>query len=468
MSSAFANSRSRSFTTSPRAAAVPQERRVEQTKQSLDLFAFMDLLVFPIALQFCYIGMVFGNNIDVAKEIQTGAQSTLTFQILLKLVFVAIGLVIGGWGWWYRQRVRALLTSLPGTMILALLAWHFVTSPMAMSAFKSFIAAVSFLSIVLVTTSMLACFGVRRLVMTTLFGIILYVLGSIVLYAVSPEMATFKEVMNRFVTIERFGGLAHPNMLGKYAVMMVLLTMIAIGDGYLDWKWSVPSILLAAGVLVACLSRTPVIAGVAACGIVMAPILRKRETYLAIAGCMIAGLIGFVIVESTIGFDFVAEKLIAKVTKTGSAEEVTTVTGRTDIWKYSLARSAERPIFGWGSASTAVVMEDMSGHSHNLILHPILAMGFPGGALVIVILLMNLVNAIRMDSLLLRGVLVFTLVLGMVESPLLGSFPDGLTILWIAITLLPILLILDKQADRGLVNSPAVDNVHRPNFSTAT
>ncbi len=453
MDSLIPDRRCRSFSSEispPSRDAVPAMQPSRQAR--MDLAGFFNLVLYPIFLQVSYIGMVFVNNIDLAKEIQTGG-SSFTFQNLIRLAFLALSLVVGAWGWWHREKVRLLLSSLPGLFILALAGWHFVTVPMALDPTKAFVSAFSFVAIVMITTAMLAEFGFRKFVLATLFGALLYVLVSIGLYLVAPEMATFKEVMNRIVTVERFGGLSHPNILGKYAVLMLILTIGCIADGYINWKWVVPILVLAAGVLVASKSRTPIIAGTAAALMIMLPLLRMRGTYLAIAaGCLI-GILGYMTIESSLGFDFVLEKIISKGTKTGSADEVTTVTGRTDIWQYSLARSVERPIFGWGAASTPIVMEDMSGHSHNIILHPILAIGFPGGMMVIMLILLNFVTAIRLNSAVVRGCLIFLVVIGLVESPLLGSFPDALTCIWLATTLLPVYLVLERGDNKRHLQS---------------
>ncbi len=387
--------------------------------------------------------MVFGNNIDIAREIQSANESSLSFQIILRLGLMVLGLACAVWGWWFRPPVRFALMTIPGLFLLTLGAWHLMTAPLALMPTKAFIGFFSLMAAMMVSINTLYEFGLKRLTILAIVGIVVYLLASIGLYVVAPELATFKEVMNDVVTIERFAGLSHPNFTGRYAVLSVFLAIIAIRCDFMNWKWIIPIFFLALGVLVASLSRTPVVAGIAASAVIMLPLLRWGETYLAIALASVVLLLGYVAMESTIGFDFVVDQLVEKTTKTGSSEEIKTGTGRTDIWAYSISKTIERPVFGWGIGSTALVMEDQSGHSHNILLHPTLALGLPGGALVLLILLMNLYAALKTGHPFITGIITFIVVLGLVESPLLGSFPDGVCMLWFVITILPVYMKLN-------------------------
>ncbi len=412
--------------------------------EPLNLVGFFDNVLYPKLLMFCFVGMMFGNAMDLAKEIQGADESNLSFQILYKLFFMMIGLLLSAWGWWFRPRVRFLMTTVPGLMLLTLGGWHLVTAPMALIPTKAFIAFMSYMTVLLVCFCLLVEYGKKVALLASMIGLLLYSIVSVVLYFVSPEMATFKEVMNDVVTVERFGGLAHPNVIGRYAVLTILLAGLALRLGYMRWKWMIPIGAISVGVLLASLSRTPVIAGVAASSLILMPLIRYGKTYVVIALLAMGVVASFLAVESTIGFDVVFDRLIQKTTKTGSTEEITTGTGRTDIWAYSIVKTAERPIFGWGIGSTPIVMEERSGHSHNLLLHPALALGLPGVTLVLMILIYNIRWAFKQRDLFIGTMLLFILVLGLVESPLLGSFPDGVCMLWFIITILPILTILEK------------------------
>ena len=412
----------------------------------INLFGYFDQVLFPFFLPLSYVGMVLCNGIDLEHEIQSQGESNLTFQILLKLALLAIGLSVGAWGWWNRQAVRTVLSSLPGMFLLVLVGWHFFSAPMAIAPMKAAAAAFSCLSVLLLTACMLTEYGVKYFVLATMVGIGLFCFGGAALYVVNPKLATFHEVLSSVVQVDRFAGLSHPNGLGRYAAMMIVLSLAATAENYFSWKWVIPIAATSVAFLLASLSRTPVIAAFFAAVALMLPLLRRKETYLAVASMFFLALAAYLVIESSIGFDAVQDKIIRKGTKSGSAEEVTSLTGRTDIWAYAISRSAEKPMFGYGTGSTAAVMEDRSGHAHNMILQPMLAMGFPCALIVVGILLLNGFYAVRLDNSVLRGVLIFLIVLGAVETSVLGSFPDAMTTLWFGITLLPIVLVTQKTS----------------------
>jgi exopolysaccharide production protein ExoQ len=418
--------------------------RTTAKAKPINLLMFIDTVLFPFLLQLAFFGMFFGNTIDVSREIKGIGESQFNFQILYKLGFMMLGIGVGGWGWWFRKDVRFVLLTLPGLLLIALGGWHFATIPMALIRDKALISCVSYFSALIVTVVTLMEFGMKRTTLLAIAAMFAYSVASIGLYVVAPELATFKEVMNDVVTIERFSGLAHPNFLGRYATLTMVLSLAAISMGYMNWRWFIPLSIVSIGCLIASLSRTPVIAGAAAIAVISIPLLKRRDTYMAIAMLAVAVGLGLLFIERTIGTDYITDRIIEKTTKTGSSEEIKTGTGRTEIWKYSIEKSAERPFFGWGMGSTSLVMEDQSGHSHNILLHPILALGLPGGVLVGVILTLNLAAAYRWKHPILQSVIVFIVVLGLIESPLLGPFPDGVCMLWFTITILPILLIRDQ------------------------
>lgn len=423
-----------------------------------NVLKYIDAFAYPLLLQICFVGMVFGNSIDVSKEIQQAGQSSLTFQILFKLCFTAMGCGLGFWGVWFRRDIRRLMLTFPGILLGALAVWHLVTIPMSLMPSKAFISFVSFVSVLLVSVAMLIEFGIKRTVLASIIGIELHLVVSVVLYIVAPELATFKEVLNDVVTVERFGGLSHPNYEGRYAVLGSLLAIAAVSEGWLNWKWLIPIGVLSLGVLVACLSRTPLVAGMVAMAVISVPLLRSGQTFLAIALAAMAIMLGYLAFETKYGSDAIVRMIVAKTTKTGSSEEITTGTGRTEIWQYSISKSMERPLFGWGMGSTSLVMEEHAGHSHNILLHPILALGFPGGALVLAILILDVIAAFNSNSILMRSVITFIIVLGLVESPLLGSFSEGLCMLWFILTLIPIVTIWQQgswvpNAEKSVANA---------------
>ena len=74
--------------------------------------------------------------------------------------------------------------------------------------------------------------------------------------------------------------------------------------------------------------------------------------------------------------------VLSVVTKTGDVTELTSATGRTEIWAEAIRLIGERPLTGYGLNSSPALMEDFSYHTHNLVLHATFSGGVVAGLLV--------------------------------------------------------------------------------------
>jgi O-antigen ligase len=69
------------------------------------------------------------------------------------------------------------------------------------------------------------------------------------------------------------------------------------------------------------------------------------------------------------------QRLINLVSKSGTTEELTSGTGRSQIWGASLRLIAERPLTGYGAATSKDLLADYTRYTHNMVLN----VGLSGG-----------------------------------------------------------------------------------------
>ncbi|MEM9589476.1 MAG: O-antigen ligase family protein [Planctomycetota bacterium] len=124
-------------------------------------------------------------------------------------------------------------------------------------------------------------------------------------------------------------------------------------------------------------------------------------------------------------------------TKTGDISELTSATGRTEIWAEAIRLIGERPWTGYGLNSAPLFMADYSAHTHNLLLHVTFSAGVFAGMIAIVLLLWNLFRGLRSNEPLIRVVSVFVLISGVFEDTVLETFPISSTILWLVVLMTP-------------------------------
>ncbi|MFM7564933.1 MAG: O-antigen ligase family protein, partial [Planctomycetota bacterium] len=71
------------------------------------------------------------------------------------------------------------------------------------------------------------------------------------------------------------------------------------------------------------------------------------------------------------------QRLINLVSKSGTTEELTSGTGRSEIWGASVRLIAQRPLTGYGAATSKDLLAEYTRYTHNMMLN----VGLSGGIL---------------------------------------------------------------------------------------
>ncbi len=208
------------------------------------------------------------------------------------------------------------------------------------------------------------------------------------------------------------------------------------------------------------------IATVVAIAIVCLPLLRYRVTYLLIGSCCLVGFLGLTYIESTKGLDALLEKVLLSSSKSGSLREITSLTGRTEIWQESIRLISQSPLLGYGGGSSARILVEYSGHSHNILLETALLYGVISASLVTLLLCLNIKDAIYCKIPMIPEFTAFVVILGMVESPMVGMPADPILALWFAAIFARPLQLLEARL-RAESGTPAEANAVSPTAGTA-
>jgi O-antigen ligase len=380
------------------------------------------------------------------------ATSSLNVLTLAKLAIAAVASGLGGIALWVSPRTRQLLGSLPGLGLLALGALFCITSLFAIesNAMISRASALIFVGYLLFTAMALATLGPRRMVAAIVAGTSLYMLVTWALFLLVPELGTFEEYISATETVRRMGGTGHPNNIAKTAIAIVLIgvamylgrteSLISVGvRGPWQRLLLIGIMVLAAATVVATLSRTAMLAGMAAGGILLIDRLYGR-------GGLALGILGIALAASLVlgvslftGEGPFSETAVSAVTKSGDVEELTSLTGRTTIWEEAIGLIAKRPLTGYGMDSAASVMSREATGTHNLLLHVTFSAGVVACCLMLLMLGWSLVFGATSPQEWIRAVLTYVLVSGLVEDTIIESFPTTLTVLWLSALLAPAL-----------------------------
>ncbi len=331
------------------AASPPKLLSLEQVKLFLREHRYS---LGPILACFVTLALAaFSGPLDIAEGVTNDAESRLAKgpSVLLKLSTAMCAGILGAWGCATIPRVRQAFLSVPG-LLLSIVALLFLLSCITSVVSGSFPIAVVFFSYLLFIPTALTVLGFRGALAAVLTGAFFFSLGAIFLYVFVPRYGIFPEDLGDGVIVERLGGMSQPNHTGRTAMLGLLIASFFIRFPRSPRFILSISIVLFGVVGMLAMSRTALVAALICLAIVNLDLLLTRLGLIAICLSFITGLGGLMFLAA-IGYeDAIAEKLLGAVTKTGDIEEVTSVTGRSEIWERAikLIKGDRCKGMGWG------------------------------------------------------------------------------------------------------------------------
>ena len=360
-------------------------------------------------------------------------------QVLAKLGLIGMGGLYGLYGVFSRPRVRQLLTSFPVAWVLLLAMFYFIAIPFSASAQNSLVSSCSIIAVLLMMVTALDHLGVMKVVEAMFGGMALFVFGSWFTYLFFPSIGVLVEPVGNGEFAYRMSGLAHANTLGQYSGLTFVLAVILFFS-YQKRNVFIAIIgILALAALINSFSRTSLMA----CALAL--FAAYRHTYLRkefLAGFIllsIVGLLSLLILSTQVDL---GDKIVSKLellSKSEGTEELTTATGRSEIWAFAITLIQERPVTGYGAATQKLYFEEFSYYTHNMLLNIAFSAGIFAGIAAILMILGRL-RALMVDRHPLSdAIVVFILVNGLFENVIFSILAGLPTMLWILALAWPLL-----------------------------
>jgi exopolysaccharide production protein ExoQ len=387
-------------------------------------------------------------------DIKVGkVEVALDSQVMAKLCVIGACGIYGLLGFLADPQVRRTLFSFPVLWVVMISACFFLAVPTSITPVESLASAISIACITLATVTGIVRLGAGTVVTTLFYSLCLYVVAAWIAFLAFPEIGVYAEKLSEGRFQNRMAGIAHPNTLGQFSGLTIVLGSILYVRFGQRSMFRIGIILLAALALLFSLSRTSMVATVFALSIAFRKQLFRREYALYAVGIVLAGAIGFLVLASTTDLSETIEQKLRLLSKSGDLSELTSATGRVEIWKYASRLIAEKPLTGYGAATSKYYLEDYTYYTHNMIMHVAFSTGIFGGTFALLMCLGRILAMITHHHLLADGIIAFLLVNGFFEN-VLFCFLAGLpTMMWIVGCCLPHFMPLDeKQVELSLRN----------------
>jgi len=350
-------------------------------------------------------------------------------QFLLRM---GLCVVCGLYGLAKFSRVRGLLNRFPLAWMVLLGAVAVATAPFSADPPRAMAAAAVLWSVLLFVPAALLQLGTRRALWMILMGSTVYLIGQWSMYFLAPEIGQGVELRPDGDPIYRVG--ADSQQLGFQSAVTVGLALIVARKGQLSRRWLWILLGLAAVTLAGAKSRTAVIVTVGGVGILLWRRLSPGRRALLVGGGVAICLAYLLLAGGISGVKF--ESVAAAVARSGTSEEVESLTGRREIWEFVVTKIEEFPVVGWGYCCSIVVCRDFDPllrHAHNEVLNIALGLGIVGTIPLLGMFLQQVLRVWRTEDELPAFVTTAAIIAGLTEPVLFITMPTALLILWIIV-----------------------------------
>lgn len=353
-------------------------------------------------------------------------EAGLDLQSVAKFGLWVLGLLLVCW----RRAELGRALRHPPTALLALFGlWCLLGSALSVTPVYSAGAALAWLGLWVLAVVLASALTPRQGAMVLAAALAAAMVLSLALLAVAPAWALTPMDNGRVLRLS--GIFASPNNLGRAAALVLLLALLLLPGQRraAAWPWLLAAALGAAGLW---LSDNR--GSMAALAAALAVVLLGRRPLAALALAAVALAAGLLLAAAP----WALEALGLLVSRSGRLDELSTLTGRTEIWAASWRLIEQAPWLGHGYASSRELLpaawDDGWGwtttSAHNLWLQAWLTTGALGLALVLAAQLAWLWQALRRPLPLRDAVVVLVLVVGVLEAGALGPSVNLMSFVW--------------------------------------
>ena len=258
----------------------------------------------------------------------------------------------------------------PTGFLLGAACWMMLAALVSDNPLADMVIAIATATVIVMASAMVTRHGFTRVVHAAGLGIIIVVLIGCFVSAARSEL--------------RWSGLHGGfNGFGIHGAVIIAISVHA----WLRSSSPLALLPLPIGLIAVIMSDSKVaIASVALAGIAFV-----RSRLPPLSALLITIVIVAVAFSSTVG-STVADRVAVSISRSGDSEEITTLTGRTDIWEVGIDAAVDSPTFGVGPTGVRDLYADAladgdigfdAGEAHNGLLQIVLAAGVPAGALLL-------------------------------------------------------------------------------------
>ncbi|MEM1398444.1 MAG: O-antigen ligase family protein [Pseudomonadota bacterium] len=162
----------------------------------------------------------------------------------------------------------------------------------------------------------------------------------------------------------------------------------------------------------------------------------RHSILISLVGGLFILPLGYFLIEQG-----VTDAFLAGFSRTGRAEEISTLTGRLEIWEVVFRLISEKPFLGHGIGSGVVILPEVFEgtdwdivHSHNLAIHTAFSIGVLGSIAFTLLIVMVAIRAYTNRNFFAMAFIVYLSLSNITETSILSNRPNFTTIVFLFVT----------------------------------
>ncbi len=337
------------------------------------------------------------------------------FQVVIK---IALWITVATVALIHARRWIELLRNPVNLPCFLFLVWLFATALVSPNPIYTTVSAFTIFSCVVFSAYLFSVFEAAEVFATLVLAIALFCAISIVVYFAIPEFGHYVYWVNeeRFISPRLAGIAGSANNMALIAAFGLIATGLYAREFHRMNRLIVPTaVLLCGAALLMTNSRSPLVMTILI--LIAAYAFTWKRLY---AGLFVVSVIALLFAAV---LPFGQEYLLKAVSRSGDVGEVTSFTGRTEIWYAVLKLVEAQPLMGYGYAASVFVLPQhaneigfATSHAHNVMLQLLLTTGWIGVALFVMSITGVTLRAIIYRDRIAFGMLAFVLLNGITES----------------------------------------------------
>ncbi len=365
---------------------------------------------------------------DLSLRARAAGDTGLDAQSVIKFAIWGASFALIPLAW---HQIKSALHTPAAALLFAFGWWTIATATYSITPLYTLAAGIGFLGIWTIAAIAAQRLSARTGLLWLMSGLLAALALSLVFYFLAPDRVMTPMENGKILRLSGLFG--SPNNLGRAAALSLLLVLVLWNYDKSKGRAFFTLTIVPLGVACLVLSGSRASLGGLIAGAAILALQNTPKFFWASVCVAVFGLLLALFSPITV------HDIVSVLSRSGKFSELATFTGRTDIWAWVLSAIEKEPLFGYGFATTRVLIPDgyfgaygwTTTSAHNMWLQVWVTTGAIGLLLIVLSQLAMIRDLVRQAEPARDAVFAFVIVVSLMEAGPVGPSVNLLTYAWL-------------------------------------